>query len=160
MVTAEPALLPRVPLLLTVPEPTTLPLKFTVSVPSFCSVRPLSVTDAVMARLFVAGLVVVPLPLIVPPDQVPPLFSVRIPLPLRVPPVIVNASADALALRVAVPKLTFSVPTLIGTPTVTVAPVNVSVPVPPIEPPPMECVPPEKERVPGEVTVKVPLCVP
>src|SRR5437868_548555 len=100
-----------------------------------------------MARLFVAGLIVVPLPLIVPPDQVPPLFSVSVPLPPRVPFVIVNALADALALSVAVPPETFSVPTLTGTPTVDVAPLNVSVPVPLIEPPPlMECVPPEKER--------------
>src|SRR4051794_31337002 len=113
----------------------------------------LRATGAEMLSVFVAGLMVWPLPLIVPPDHVPPLFSVSMPLPASVPPLIVNASADAVALSVAVPAVTDSAPTLTGTPIVAVAPLNVSAPVPAIDPPLNECVPDENERLPGVVTL-------
>src|ERR1044071_2020532 len=143
-----------VPALSNVPEPATSPL--TVSVPLFCRVRLLSVTGAEMPKVFVAGLIVVPLPLIAPPDHVPPFVSVSVPEPPSVPPVIVNAPAELLASSVAVPALTLSVPACSAPPPGTAAPLNDSVPVPPIEPPPdTECVPEEKAMLPGAVAVKV-----
>src|SRR4029079_17153151 len=81
-----------VPAFAIVPEPPTLAL--TLSVPSFCSVRP-SVTGALTASA--ACLVVIPVPLIVPPDQVPPFVSVTGPLPLSVPALIVSVPAVVVA---------------------------------------------------------------
>jgi hypothetical protein len=63
-------------------------------------------------RVLPAGTTVVPLPVIVPPVQVPPLFRVSVPMPPSVPPDMLKASADPLALSVAVPPVTVSVPAL------------------------------------------------
>src|ERR1051325_1055824 len=157
MVAPAPAL--TVPWLSIVPEPEI--ALFTLSVPAFCSVRPLSVTAPLMLKVFDEGFAVVPLPLIVPPDQLPPLVSVSVPLPPSVPPFMLKASAAAAALSVAVPPVTLSVATLIGTPTVAVAPLKRSVPLPPMEPPPLTvCVPAPKASVPGAVAVREPVYAP
>src|SRR4029079_17616185 len=133
-----------------------------VIVPS-CWAGRLSVTGALTVSVFDAGFVVVPLPDIVPPDQVPPLVSVTAPSPPSVPPLRVKALAETTALSVAVPPETLSVPTaLIGMPTGAVARLKVSAPVPLmlLPAPPIACVPPENASVPGEVAVNEPLCVP
>src|SRR4029079_2963107 len=133
-----------------------------VIVPS-CWAGRVSVTGALTVSVFDAGFVVVPLPDIVPPDQVPPLVSVTAPSPPSVPPLRVKALAETTPLSVSVPPETLSVPTaLIGMPTLAVAPLKASVPVPLmlLPAPLIACVPEGKARIPGDVAVNEPVCVP